>query len=267
MDRRRGACRARRRAPRGVAERAVESRIPPLADDVRCGRARWPREPVRRDGGRSCRRCRVAGQYLLAAGRLPVRSRPCDSHPRAARATTRVARRPRADRLTGMDFERILSDGIRAGLGMNAAVYALAAVGLNVQFGYTGLWNFGQAGFLLVGGYGTAIAVSSWGLWLPWAVLIGIAASILLGLVLGIPTLRLRGDYLAIVTIAAAEILRIVVNSTKVQSLTGGPQGIGGFANWFFDRNPISPGRYGFGTITYDQRQMWVTLVTWALVA
>jgi neutral amino acid transport system permease protein len=166
-----------------------------------------------------------------------------------------------------MDWTGILSDGIRAGLGINAAVYALAAVGLNVQFGYAGLWNFGQAGFLLVGGYGTAIAVNSWGLWLPWAVLVGIAASILLGLLLGVPTLRLRGDYLAIVTIAAAEILRIVVNSTKVQSVTGGPQGIGGFANWFFDRNPIGKGRYGFGTITYDQRQLWVTLVTWALVA
>src|SRR5437016_2679827 len=167
----------------------------------------------------------------------------------------------------GMDWTGILSDGIRAGLGINAAVYALAAVGLNVQFGYAGLWNFGQAGFLLVGGYGTAIAVNSWGLWLPWAVLVGIAASVLLGLLLGIPTLRLRGDYLAIVTIAAAEILRIVVNSTKVQSVTGGPQGIGGFANWFFEHNPIGKGRYGFGTITYDQRQLWVTLVTWALVA
>jgi branched-chain amino acid transport system permease protein len=118
-----------------------------------------------------------------------------------------------------------------------------------------------------VGGYGAAIAVNSWGLWLPWAVLVGIAASILLALLLGIPTLRLRGDYLAIVTIAAAEILRIIANSTKVQSVTGGPQGIGGFANWFFERNPFAKGRYGFGTITYDQRQLWVTTVTWTLVA
>ena len=126
---------------------------------------------------------------------------------------------------------------------MNAAVYALAAVGLNLQFGYTGLWNFGQAGFLLVGAYGTAIAVEQLGL----AARLGGArrhrrrgrcsASLL-----GIPTLRLRADYLAIVTISAAEILRIVVNSTTVQSVTGGPQGIGGFADCVL-RPQSDPGR------------------------
>jgi len=166
-----------------------------------------------------------------------------------------------------VDWSRILSNGVRSGLGINAAVYALAAVGLNLQFGYTGLWNFGQAGFMLAGAYGTAIAVNSWGVGFGLAVLCGVVASILLGLLLGIPTLRLRADYLAIVTIATAEILRMVVNSTKVQSLTGGPQGIFGFANWFFDHNPIPDGNYGFGTITYNQRDLWVTLVTWVLVA
>jgi branched-chain amino acid transport system permease protein len=166
-----------------------------------------------------------------------------------------------------MDWSRILSDGVRSGLGINAAVYALAAVGLNLQFGYTGLWNFGQAGFMLAGAYGTAIAVNTWGMSFGVAVLFGIVAAILLGLLLGIPTLRLRADYLAIVTIAAAEILRMVVNSTKVQSVTGGPQGIFGFANFFFDHNPIPVGNYGVGTITYNERDLWVTVVTWLLVA
>lgn len=165
-----------------------------------------------------------------------------------------------------MDWSGILSDGVRSGLGINAAVYALAAVGINMQFGYTGLWNFGQAGFLLVGAYGTAIAVDSWGLALGPAALVGVGAAILLGLLLGVPTLRLRADYLAIVTISAAEILRIVVNSTRVQSVTGGPQGIKGFANAFFDSNPIPRGRYGFGTITYTHRDLWVISVTWAIV-
>jgi branched-chain amino acid transport system permease protein len=166
-----------------------------------------------------------------------------------------------------MDWVRILSDGVRSGLGMNAAVYALAAIGLNLQYGYTGLWNFGQAGFLLVGAYGTAIAVNSWGLGLGWAVLVGMAASVLLGLVLGLPTLRLRADYLAIVTISAAEILRIVVNSTSVQSVTGGPQGIPRFANSFYDHNPIPKGRYGIGSVTFSHRDLWVMSVTWAIVA
>jgi branched-chain amino acid transport system permease protein len=166
-----------------------------------------------------------------------------------------------------MDIERILSDGIRAGLGMNAAVYALAAVGLNVQFGYTGLWNFGQAGFLLAGGYGTAIAVDTWDAPLGIAVLVGIGAALLLGVLLGIPTLRLRADYLAIVTISAAEILRIVVNTRTVQSVTGGPQGIHGFADAFFDNNPIPSGRYGIGLVTYTNRDLWPIVVTWGLVA
>jgi len=166
-----------------------------------------------------------------------------------------------------MNWTRIFSDGLRSGLGMNAAVYALAAVGLNLQYGFTGLWNFGQAGFLLVGGYGTAIAVHSWGFPLGWAVLVGVAAAVLLGLVLGLPTLRLRADYLAIVTISAAEILRIVVNSTSVQSVTGGPQGIKGFANSFFDNNPIPKGRYGIGSVTFTHRDLWVILVTWVIVA
>ena len=166
-----------------------------------------------------------------------------------------------------MRWNVIFGDAIRSGLGINAAVFALAAVGLNVQFGYAGLWNFGQAGFLLMGGYGTAIAVDSWGLPLGAAVLCGIAASLLLGLVLGIPTLRLRADYLAIVTISAAEILRIVVNSTRFQWFTGGPQGIKGFADAFYDINPFNEGRYGIGSATWTHRDLWVTLITWALVA
>src|SRR5437870_2048734 len=165
-----------------------------------------------------------------------------------------------------MDWSGIFSDATRTGLGINAAVYALAAIGLNLQYGYTGLWNFGQAGFLLVGAYGTAIAVHSWGFGLGWAVLVGVAASVALGLVLGLPTLRLRADYLAIVTISAAEILRIVVNSTSVQSVTGGPQGIPRFANSFYDNNPIARGRYGIGAVTFSHRDLWVMSVTWTLV-
>jgi neutral amino acid transport system permease protein len=166
-----------------------------------------------------------------------------------------------------MDWSGILGDAIRSGIGMNAAIYALAAAGLNVQFGYTGLWNFGQAGFLLVGGYATAIAADSWDFPLGLAVLVGVAASILLGLLLGLPTLRLRADYLAIVTISAAEILRIAANSRSWQSFTGGPQGIQGFADAFFDINPIAEGRYGVSNVTFSQRDLWPIVTCWALVA
>jgi branched-chain amino acid transport system permease protein len=166
-----------------------------------------------------------------------------------------------------MDWMRIFEDGLRSGVGLIAAVFALTAIGLNLQFGYTGLMNFGQAGFLLVGAYGTAIAVDKWDLSLWVAFLVGTGAAVLLGLLLGIPTLRLRADYLAIVTISAAEILRIVANSRAAQDLTNGPQGIGGFAGSFFQLNPLH-GRFTlFGSVSYTARDLWVILVTWGLVA
>jgi len=162
---------------------------------------------------------------------------------------------------------RIFEDGLRSGVGLVAAVYALTAVGINLQFGYTGLANYGQAGFLLVGAYGTAIAVDKWDLPLWVAFLVGMLFAVVLGLLLGIPTLRLRADYLAIVTISAAEILRILVNSRSVQDITGGPQGIGGFAGDFYDLNPLH-GRYRvFGSVSWTARDLWVILCTWGLVA
>ncbi|MBM3696064.1 MAG: branched-chain amino acid ABC transporter permease [Actinobacteria bacterium] len=164
-----------------------------------------------------------------------------------------------------MDLVKILTDSLRAAIGVPAAAYALAATGLNVHFGYTGLLNFGQVAFMLVGAYGTAVTVNEGGpLWL--GLLVGIGLAVALGLLLGIPTLRLRADYLAIVTIATAEILRYVTRSRALQSLTGGVFGIQKFANPFFDLNPIPPGRYGFGTFNFSHRQLWVMAVGWLTV-
>jgi branched-chain amino acid transport system permease protein len=166
-----------------------------------------------------------------------------------------------------MNWVGIFENAVRAGIGINAALYALAAAGLNVQFGYTGLMNFGQVGFVLVGAYGTAISVVQWNLPLPVAFLVGVGASIVLGLILGLPTLRLRADYLAIVTISASEILRIATNSRSSQSLTNSSQGIKGFAGDFYRWNPFSPGRYGIGGVTFSHRDLWAIVVTWGLVA
>jgi neutral amino acid transport system permease protein len=166
-----------------------------------------------------------------------------------------------------VSLQGVLIEGIRAAIGVPAVAYALAAIGLNVQFGFTGLLNFGQVGFLLMGAYGTAITASR-GLPLPLAVLCGIAAAVGLGFVLGIPTLRLRADFLAIVTISMAEILRHLTRSQALEGLTGGNSGIGGgFANWFLDTvNPIPSGRYGVGDLVFDDRQLWITLVGWLSV-
>ena len=164
-----------------------------------------------------------------------------------------------------MDLVRILTDSLRAAVGVPAAAYALAAVGLNVHFGYTGLLNFGQVGFMMVGAYGTAITVDQGGpLWL--GLLVGVGLAVILGLLLGVPTLRLRADYLAIVTIATAEILRYVTRSRALEPLTGGVFGIQQFADPFYALNPIPPGRYGFGSFNFSHRQLWVIAVGWLAV-
>jgi len=165
-----------------------------------------------------------------------------------------------------VDILKVLTDSLRAAVGVPAAAYALAAVGLNVHFGYTGLLNFGHVAFMMMGAYGTAVTVDQGGpLWL--GLLVGVGLAVALGLLLGIPTLRLRADYLAIVTIAAAEILRYVARSNTLEPLTRGVFGIQQFADPFYTLNPIPPGRYGFGTFNFSHRQLWVILVGWTAVA
>jgi len=124
----------------------------------------------------------------------------------------------------GSVFEQTISQMF----GVNAMVFAMAVIGLNVHFGYTGLLNFGQIGFVAMGGYGLGMSITIFG-WNPWlGLLVGLLYALLFALLLGIPTLRLRGDYLAIVTIAASEVLRILVRSTTVAEWTGGNTGLTG---------------------------------------
>jgi branched-chain amino acid transport system permease protein len=152
-------------------------------------------------------------------------------------------------------------------VGLETVIFALAAIGLNVHFGYTGLLNFGQAAFLAVAGYGLAITVATFELPTLLGVVIGLAGAVVLALLLGAPTLRLRADYLAIVTIAAAEIVRLVFRSVSLSEYTGGSDGLGRFAEGFYSLNPISQGRYGLGPLDFNERETWVLSVGWTLIA
>jgi branched-chain amino acid transport system permease protein len=166
-----------------------------------------------------------------------------------------------------MEWSRIIGDSLRYGVGEFAMVYALAAVGLNMQFGYAGLLNFGQAGFAAAGAYGLAISVTHYGWSFGAAVFIGLVAAVVLAAALGFPTLRLRGDYLAIVTIAASEIIRLMLQATNFRRVTGGADGLQGFAETFRDLNPIPGGRYGFWRLEFSSSVLWVMVVGWSLVA
>lgn len=164
-----------------------------------------------------------------------------------------------------MNLGAALVDGLRDMVAVPSVVYALGAIGLNIQFGFAGLLNFGSVASGLVGAYGASIAVDQ-GLPLWVGVIIGLAAAALLGLLLGLPTLRLRADYLAIATISAAEIIRVVVNSARLQDVTGGPIGLTGGADDFFAVNPIPEGRYGWGSFSFNQNTLWTILVGWTIV-
>lgn len=165
----------------------------------------------------------------------------------------------------------LLIDVVREAFTPTTAAFALAAVGLNFHFGLTGLLNMGQAGFMLLGMYGFAITVREGGtIWL--AVIVALAVSMVFGLILGWPTLKLRGDYLAIVTIAAAEMVRYLGRSQNLKDLTGASTGLRGneFKGPFEALSPfpdrmVDVGPFGF----HGSRSTswWLILVAWVIVA
>jgi ABC-type branched-subunit amino acid transport system permease subunit len=109
-------------------------------------------------------------------------------------------------------------------------LYVIAGLGLNIIVGLSGQLTLGYAAFFAMGAYAVALLNAPlphhlmWGFWI--ALIIGILAAIASGVLLGIPTMRLRGDYLAIVTLAFGEIIRILLKSDVLTGFTGGPRGI-----------------------------------------
>jgi branched-chain amino acid transport system permease protein len=111
-----------------------------------------------------------------------------------------------------------------------AVLYVLLSLGLNIVVGFAGLLDLGYIAFYAVGAYVYALLASPhFNIhWPFWAILpIGAAVAALFGVLLGAPTLRLRGDYLAIVTLGFGEIVRIFLNNlSQPVNITNGPQGI-----------------------------------------
>jgi branched-chain amino acid transport system permease protein len=109
----------------------------------------------------------------------------------------------------------------------NLLLYMLLGAGLTIVVGYAGLLDLGFVAFYAIGAYSYAILASAqFGLHLPFLLILAIATLLaaFAGLLLGYPVLRLRGDYLAIVTLGFGEIIRIIINNWN--ELTNGPKGI-----------------------------------------
>jgi branched-chain amino acid transport system permease protein len=183
-----------------------------------------------------------------------------------------------------MDWGAIIETTFRGLIGEQFIYFGLAAIGLNLHFGYTGLLNFGQAAYMAAGAYGLAIIVTTLSPRINdnegmfqlnisegWMFVIGmffgiIVVPLFLSFLMGIPTLRLRADYLAIVTIAVAEIIRIAMRSPRWDWFTGASDGLSGFSGTFYDLSPFEPqGRYFFNL--FIGNQMFLVIVGWIVLA
>jgi branched-chain amino acid transport system permease protein len=117
------------------------------------------------------------------------------------------------------------------GVGILAGIYAIIALGLQLNVGTTGILNIGQAGFMAIGAYSLGILVTKVDVSMWLAIPLGLAVAMLAAVLVGLPSLRLRADYFAIASVAFSEIVRYVAQNAR--GLTEGNQGITGFdAQW-----------------------------------
>lgn len=130
---------------------------------------------------------------------------------------------------------------------VTAGIYTILSLGLVVQLGIAGLPNFGIGAFMAISGYTMAISVIKFGIPMPIAALLAIGASVLFGLLLAAPTVRLRAAYLAIATVAAGEIVRYL--ALNLQGITGGAAG---------SVNILGPGTAAMYNLEWLQFQGWV---------
>jgi branched-chain amino acid transport system permease protein len=129
-------------------------------------------------------------------------------------------------------------------------MFILMALGLNIVVGKSGLLDLGYVAFFAIGAYSQAILSTKFG-WSTWEVLpVGIGIAMFSGMLLGLPALRLRGDYLAIITLGFGEIVRIIALNSKQ---TGGPNGVAGIPN--------PPAVFGFKfDLMHPEHYFWLVL-------
>ena len=155
-------------------------------------------------------------------------------------------------------MDPLLAFGFWAFVLTFAGIYAIFVLGLQVEVGDTGLINFGHVAFMAIGAYTMGLLVTNGvtiGIAIPLAVLAAAAG----GLLLGLPTLRLRADYFAITTIAAGEILRIAI--VNEQDTTGGTQGLRSASGPWRDINNDILDFFGGLGVELDRRVPLLALV------
>ncbi|MDF5709725.1 MAG: branched-chain amino acid ABC transporter permease [Nostoc sp. S4] len=150
-------------------------------------------------------------------------------------------------------------------LAISTASFALFALGLNLQWGFTGLINFGHIAFMTLGAY-TTVLLSLKGVPLLISALAGAITAALLGLIIGFATLRLREDYLAIVTIGTGELIRLVVNNQELpvgDSWVSGAFGVQSYAIPFSTQPSLFLRLVMIGLLTLVAVVTFLTLWRW----
>jgi branched-chain amino acid transport system permease protein len=151
-----------------------------------------------------------------------------------------------------------------SGVLVLAGIYALIALGLQLNVGFTGITNFGQAGFMAIGAYGLAIFVEEAQLPFLVAGVCAMAVTVVFALVVGLSSLRLRADYFAIATLAAAEAVRLVAQNAT--GLTGGNQGMFGFDAAWADAAKTMQGWIGDLGLSDSTGLLPLLVVVWTFV-
>jgi branched-chain amino acid transport system permease protein len=140
-------------------------------------------------------------------------------------------------------------------VAVNAEIMVIAAVGLYVTFGLSGQVSLGQAGFYAIGGYVVGLLVTQFGFDFGVALVLGVILSGLVGLGIGIPSLRLRGNYLALATLGFGQVVALIlVNWTW---LTGGANGV---------RNIVAPVIAGFELKTVPDWAVFIGIIAVASI-
>jgi branched-chain amino acid transport system permease protein len=148
------------------------------------------------------------------------------------------------------------------GVGVIAGIYGIFVLGLQLNVGFTGIINLGQAGFMAIGAYtmGMLVVDAGWPMALAFPAAVGVAVGA--GLLVGLPTLRLRADYFGIVTIAFSEIVRYVLQNA---SFAGGNQGVIGYdAEWRAFQSWVSPHLKPLGLDRATQAPLLIAV--WAML-
>lgn len=163
----------------------------------------------------------------------------------------------------------LLSTAAQQALVSEIGIYALLALGLNVVVGYAGLLDLGYIAFFAIGAYTTAYVTSADAMpWhAPWqvnpffALPVALVVAAAAGVVLGGPTLRLRGDYLAIVTLGFGEIVQLLANNAD--GVTGGPRGVFGLPPLSVD---LPGAHFAWGLDPLPYYYLLVALIVLAMV-